>query len=242
MSLAAPLSEISQKNRIDIRSEHRLRDLYSASQWLVPYILGTCTPHRPTLYSASRSAKPTRKTTRRLAELLRAAALSNIYRLGNRDSRVSPAQGSRTCPSADFRCSDSPPIPPTESACIVLSRDIAGCSRKTETRRISWRMRTAVAAPGQPDARHAGVFSLSRAMVTGRSSQVPSDIGTRTESAVDIWLTRAGGAAPDALNPATARLVYRSTFLSRPSQQATLIEGSKRTTLLPSCGVCPNAH
>jgi hypothetical protein len=57
-----------------------------------------------------------------------------------------------------------------------------------------------------------------------------SDIGTGTESAVDIWLTRAGDAAPDVLSPATARLAHRATFLKRDSQQSALIGVLKRTS------------
>ena len=168
---------------------------------------------------------------------MRAATLPNIYRLSNRDSRASAAQDLRTSPSTDSRGFETARTPPTESACIVLSRDIAGCSRETATRRIARGMRTAVTGPGQPSAPHAGLFSPSRAMTTGRSLRMQSNIGTGTESAVDIWLTRAGGAAPDVLSPATARLAYRPTFLNRPSQQSALIGVPKRTTQLPPRGV-----
>lgn len=192
---------------------------------LVLYMGLACTVHRRHLYPTSPQLvlciafrKADAKNIRGFTEILRDAALPNIYRLSNRDSRASAAQGWRTSPSVDSHCSETARIPPAESACIVLSRDIAGCSRKTATRRICWRMRSAVTGPGQLGAPHAGLFAPSRAMATGRPSQIQSAAATGTgiESSVGILLTRAGAAAPGISNPATTRPAFRSTISESP--------------------------
>ncbi|CAG9190260.1 hypothetical protein BVI1335_1030021 [Burkholderia vietnamiensis] len=77
-------------------------------------------------------------------------------------------------------------------------------SPKPATRRIFWRKQLEIAGPGQPGAPHTNLLSSSRVTAIGQPAQTQFAIGTGIESAVDIWLTRVGGAAPDVLSPAAS--------------------------------------